>query len=494
MFDPVSTALQHCKLPFIGKLHDFQIEDITHACSSENFGFFTGIGCGKTTMSILTAVYKMAEEDYDMTYVLCPASLVAQWESVLKKMDLTVTAYAGSPAQRKKLDLNVKFLVMSFEIFRIDYEKLKDKKMFFIVDEATILCQPNNLLYKLLQGGQVTKTKTVPGQIKPVIERKTFKKLNRGCCLLTATPISSSPTDAFGLIKILNPDIYRNKTQFFRIHVAAENYFGAPTEFINLDLLKENLLLSASIRHSEDFIDLPPLVFKTIKYELSPAHMKLYKQLLSEKLIELDGKVMIDALQANRLYHALQRIILRPDIVGYEKTPVGLDILDSLVKSVGQHLIFANYTLTNEMIVNRYEIGGCFGGTTAAQKKSNIQEFKDGKLKAMAVHPRSGGAGLDLPNAQHEFFIELPITSSLMAQCIGRIHRQGQEKRCVITVLYAAGTIQETLVRRIMDKDDLTNEVTGSPRSLRRDLLSDVIQDTGPKTRAQLIKELKGEV
>jgi SNF2 family DNA or RNA helicase len=179
--------------------------------------------------------------------------------------------------------------------------------------------------------------------------------------------------------------------------------------------------------------------------------------------------------------------------MGYKKDPVGIEILDGLVKGLRQYLVFSNYRMTNKKIMDRYKIGGVYGDITPEVQQEYIKAFKEGTLKAMAVNPQSGGFGLDLPMCQHGILPELPITPRALIQCVTRYHRQGQKETSFATVLVARKTIQESLFKRIMEKDDLMREVVRTAGSLSDDLLANMVKDE-PKTREQVFKELRGEI
>jgi len=489
---PVEIILEKINLPFKGKLHDYQVADINRACSEPNFGWWLDLGLGKSVCSAITGAYKLLIENYYSCYVLTPAALVNQWYEVLTKMGLKATIYGGPPKTRAKIDRDVDALIMSFQIFQKDYEILKRDDVYWIVDEGTILCNPNNLLYKMINGGVVEKVKKVPGKLMPETTKTVYPKLNKGISILTATPINK-PADAYGLIKTISPGIYENYSQFYRLHVKSEDHFDAPSEYKNLDLLNDNLLFRATRRLTTDHLDLPPLIFKTIVYDLDPKHQALYDKLIDERYIEMEGVESIDALGAGALYNWSQKIVLNPEHMGYEKDPVGVEILDGLVHAVKKYLIFANYRMTNTKIMNRYKIGGIYGDITAKQQQEYIKMFKGGQLHGVTANPKSGGVGLDLPMCQQVFFPELPITPRDLLQSVGRCHRQGQKETVFVTLTVARKTIQESLFKRIIEKDDLMRAVVRAAGALSDDLLANMVMDE-PKTREQVFKELRGEI
>ena len=452
---------------------------------------FLDLGLGKTICSAIVAAYKLHVEDFYSCQVIVPASLITQWVLVLKRLGVEVGDYRGTPEERKKIDTDVDFLVMSYQIFQKDFNLLRHDNIYLIVDEATVLGNSQNLLWKMINGGLVKKKVKVEGKRKPKIVETRYKNINEGACLLTATPINK-PTDAYGLIQTINPGIYRSYIQFERIHVLEYDHFDNPKEYDELDLLGENLLINGTLRSAADHLDLPPLNISVIEYELHPKHMEIYKQLVEERIVEIDGEIKLDVLQATALYHALQRVIMSPEIAGYGGSVTGMEILDTLVESTNKYLVFNNYKLTNKKVMKTYDIGGSFGGLTAKVKDKFIADFKEGDLEGLACHVKSAGVGLDLPNCQYIFVTELPITPRDFYQLVGRCHRQGQTLPVFVSVLVARNTIQATLHRKIADKDDLMKKVVNTPRSLRDDLFKNIVDPPVKKTKAQVKKELLG--
>lgn len=459
------------RLPFDGSLHQFQLEDINKRARKKCCGFFWDIGLGKTTAGALTAAYHLLH-GFDRAYFVCPASLLEQWYETLVKMNFDTQLYAGTPNERKTMHFDHDAIVMSFEIFQKDFQRVKQYPGFYVVDEATILSNPGNLFYKMMNGGIVEKKKHIPGLMKPFIEKIQFEGVNEGCCLLTATP-SNHPGDLYGLINTIAPEIYTSKFQFNRLHVSEENIFGTPSAFDNLELLKENVEAVASIRFATDHLDLPDIVYNTIEYDLAPEHLALYQELVENRLLTYKGKITIDALQATSFYNWAQKIVVNPDQAMFQKDPKVLQLVDTVVRNNPRTLLINKYVMTNQKMMERYKdigIGGCFGGISRAAQTRYVDQFKAGKLRVLTVNPKSGGVGLNLQICHNAVFPEIPVTARDFRQALGRVYRQGQEHRVIATIYIARKTIQQTLIKRLMLRDDIMSQVIVTPSTLREDL------------------------
>ena len=463
---PVDEVLKQIKLPF--KLHDYQIEDINKLAKAKSCGCYSAMGLGKTVVGTLIGIYKLLH-GYNTVVVLVPASVQPQWNEFLTSLGVKVCNYKGSPAERKKMDLDADFLLMSYQIYQKDYERLKKvKDPYFLIDEATVMCNRQNLLYKLTTGGLYKKKVKGPGGTINT-KKIQYEAVSESFCLLTGTPINK-PTDAYGLIKITSPDTYSSYYRFELAHVDKVDNFGNPLTYKGLDVLNENLRKNAVIREVSGHLDLPEKVYNVVQYDLSPAHLKLYKKVLSEEMIIIDDKIVVDALEANKLYHLAQELVLCPEIAGLESDPAGLELLDTVVGGVKQAIIFNHHTSINSKIMKRYDGGGCFGDITWANQTAFVEKFKAKELKVLVANTKSAGVGLNLQICNQVIFSELPITSRDFRQAEARCWRQGQKERVIVTVLVARKTIQQTLLRKIMERDEVSKQVLRSKKSLREEL------------------------
>jgi SNF2 family DNA or RNA helicase len=465
--EPVNEVLEHITLPF--KLHQYQVDDVNRFAKLRTCGVYWDMGLGKTNCATMLGVYKLLN-GFNSCIILCPASLITQWVEWLESLDLAVTDYRGSPKKREKIDFDSDFIVMSPQIFQNDYEKFKGlKDIYYIVDEATNLCSHNNIIFKLLRGGIVKKTQKIKlshGTIIPITKDYRYEKIMHDCCLLTGTPLSGDPIAAYGLISITSPEAYPNYGNFYRKHVLAEDNFGSPVAFKDLDVLHDNLVENAEIREVSDHLDMPEKVVKVVKYDLSPAHMKLYRKLIQEQLLVLEDGSVIDATEATKLFHMSQQFIFCP--LEFKGKVEGLEVLDSLVKATKTRILFNNYIATNELMMERYDAGGCFGSVSRKDKDRYVEEFKAGDLDTITIHPKSGGYGLNLFNCNQVIFPEMPLAPRDYKQCLARSWRQGQTKTVVITILVARKTIQESLLRNTMKRDDVVSKVLHTKETIRK--------------------------
>jgi SNF2 family DNA or RNA helicase len=90
---------------------------------------------------------------------------------------------------------------------------------------------------------------------------------------------------------------------------------------------------------------------------------------------------------------------------------------------------------------------------------TNIQAWRDGKIRIMLAHPQSGGIGLNLQcnvgETAQTVWYDLPWSSENYIQANARIYRQGQEKPVIIHHLAVFNSIDEQVIKVLDGKINL---------------------------------------
>jgi len=458
--DRVSQVFQ---LPYVP--YKYQDEIIDQAVVHKQSLLRLPVGTGKSIIALVLALFSSIEEDVEQILILCPPVLIPQWFRIIQQTSgvPSVVMYRGSPKQRKRMMLNESVVIMSFQIFKIDFDKIynitKNRKVFVIADEVS-LKSISTQIYKKFR-------KFVYQKVRPMTEADIVQRFT----LLNATPISNI-LQSYPWIKILTPDVYSTERQFRSTHVKDEDFFGNPTTFKNLDLLEDNFALRAYHVNAEDVLELPDIVYTPIHYELSDKHYKLYHDLRNRKFNALPTQ--ITALEASGLFNALQKCVTNPEEFGYSpRNPPLLELIDEQLEEIGDDkiILFANYRATNAKLLKHLgdTAVGLWGGVSNVDKEKGLDQFSH-EINRVVANPRSGGVGLNLQHANRIIFVETPLNPSEFKQSVGRIYRQRQNKRCFVNILLAQNTIQEKLYYRLIAKDTTLNEVIKS-KVLLKELL-----------------------
>ncbi|MGB4468724.1 MAG: DEAD/DEAH box helicase [Azovibrio sp.] len=455
------TVTDNYVLPF--DLYPFQQETVNELAWLSRVGLWLDMGTGKTITSIAMCLHKLAIKDVDRVVVLMPPILLTGWSKALSRIPgITHTVYRGTPTQRAKLNLDVDFVLMSYQIFKKEAYVLDDSKRYALIcDESTAVKNVASQTYKAV--------------------RAFMSNPNNHLLLLSGSPLST-PHDGYSPIKLISPNIYRNLNQYEQVHVAERDFFGTVTQWRNLELLHDNLLVNSKRILKEDVLkDMPEVTYSPIYYELDSKHMKTYKTLCEQQLLKFENGEKLDATNASALFNALQQVPMNREHFTQEDgvESAGIDLVHEIMDELGDGklVIFTNYRMTNRALVDKlakYGVVAVFGEVSASQQQQALDRFiNDPSCKVILLQLRSSAFGLDGLQAvcSDILFAEMPLVPAWFHQAVARLHRVGQTKPVTVRVAIAEKTIQERLWLLLQDKDSIVNMCVRGPLDIRDALM-----------------------
>ncbi|VTU31908.1 hypothetical protein H4CHR_02903 [Variovorax sp. PBS-H4] len=431
-------------------------------------GHYDEPGTGKTAISTHQMLYQMEFHGVEAYIVLMPPILIPQWarwlRSITRKDDgarLTVTEWVGTPAARQKLDTTSQFFLMSYQMFKNDWERLwelcEDRLVGLNADEGHALKNHESANHKAFYQ---------------------FAGTERPRMILTGTPLTK-PGDAYGLCRLIAPGRYRNRRHFEQLHVLEVDDYDKPIAWGNLDVLAESMRINASrILRRDVQSQLPPVTFTPIAYNLEPAHQKLYERLSVEKLLEYEDGREINALNESALYAALQQIVLNwayfEDDPG--KRPAVLDVIDQVMDEIGEgkklalavHFIRSNQFLLGAL--QKYGAVAVYGDVSPKKKQEAIARFiDDPACRIIQLQPSSAGYGVD--GLQHVcsdmLIVEAPTTAPPFWQVVARLDRDGQKEPVNCRIAIANKTVQVRMFKSLLANDAQINSVQRGYQDLK---------------------------
>lgn len=461
MKTPYEIVTDNYALPF--DLWAFQQKIVNDLGPLERAGYYLDQGVGKTATSTASTLYKLSTDEIDTCIVLMPPILIQGWYRFLTQIaGLKVVRYMGTPVERGKIKMNGHFILMSMQIFKRDFQQIdlamKGKRLNLLIDEAHMIKNIGSDNHRKVRD-------FATGQ---------------HMMLLTGTPLTT-PMDGYAFCKLIAPHLYRSLRHFENLHVEERDFFGSVTKWQNLDLLAANMKVnSARVLREEVLLDLPPVQYTPMFYNLESKHLRLYNRLAEEQMLKLESGGKIDATTASALYHALQQIVLNHDHFADnpEEKSAGYDLVDQVMDEMdGRKLvIFANYRMSNKKLIDRlqkYNVVAAYGAQTAATNQLSVRRFiEDPKIKVFVAQPTSAGYGVD--GLQHvcnnALFLECPVVPRDFHQAVARLYRGGQKESTHIRIAVAEKTIQGRLHRQLLANDEMVNGLVGGWKNLREAL------------------------
>lgn len=394
---------------------------------------FNEQGTGKTSAAIWAADYLMNQGLINRVLVICPLSIMySAWQTDIFKtaMHRTCGVAHGTAAKRKKvIDEKYDFTIINYDGTQVVFEDLAAAKFdLIIVDEANA--------YKTVS---TKRWKTLAKLLQPTT----------WLWMMTGTPASQSPIDAFGLAKLVSPQRVPKFSTAWRDKVM---YQASRFKWVPKYSYKEDVFfaLQPAIRYTKkNCLDLPELVYQTRVVPLTPQTAKFYNELKKQLLIEAAGE-QISAVNAAASLQKLLQIsggavyTDKHQVVEFDIKP-RLNALKEVVdETTNKVVVFVPYLHTIEVITKFLTKEGVTnaviqGSVSAKERAVIIDQFQ--KLedpRVLVVQPQSASHGVTLTAADTIVFWSPVMSVETYLQCIGRIERVGQKNS--MTVVHLQGS------------------------------------------------------
>jgi len=234
---------------------------------------FNEAGTGKTSSVIWATDYLMTKGLVKRALVICPLSIMySAWQADILNtaMHRSVAVAHGSADKRRKIiEGDYKFVIINYDGVAIVKDAIMNGGFdLIIIDEANAYKSP-----------QTARWKTLAKLLKP--ETRLW--------LMTGTPASQSPVDAYGLAKLVCPQNVPKFSMAWRDKVMYQvtRFKWLPKNNARHEVFR---VLQPAIRFSKDeCLDLPDVMYQTREIPLTPQVQKYYKQLKEQMMIEVAG-------------------------------------------------------------------------------------------------------------------------------------------------------------------------------------------------------------
>ena len=268
--------------------------------------------------------------------------------------------------------------------------------------------------------------------------------------MMTGTPASQSPVDAYGLAKLVNPEgvpqfytAWRDKVMY---KLTMFKWVPKPDA---AGMVHE--VLQPAIRFTKaQCLDLPPVLTTTREVPLTPQQAKYYNMLKEHMLVETAGE-SITAVNAAAGVSKLLQISCGAaytddkEVVEFDASP-RLAVLEEILNETSRKVIvFALFRSTIDSIhthLTKHNITAeCIhGGVTPSKRADIIHRFQHSPdPRILVMQPQATAHGITLTAADTVVFYGPLMSVEQYIQCIARADRKGQNSDKV-TVVHIQGS------------------------------------------------------
>lgn len=417
------------------------------------------MGLGKTIQTLSFLQHLKDENKTLKALVVCPTTLMFNWQNEIKKFTNSLTFYTHHGGARDKSNLTnetTDIIITTYGTLRSDIKYFVEIDFDYIVlDESQAIKNP---------ASKVTKAVCV------------LKAKNRLC--LTGTPLQNNTFDIFAQMNFLNPGMLGSQ-EFFK------NEFAVPIDKYNEKEQKEHLrklLYPFILRRTKEQVaqDLPEKQEMILYCEMDKEQRKIYDAYRNDFRDKILGVVQEKGIQKSQLtilqgLMKLRQICDSPYIINdptsTEKLPkvsVKLDeISREITENISNHkaLIFSQFIGMLSLIKEKMEELGVDyeyfdGTTTAAERERAITRFQeDENCRVFLISLKAGGVGLNLTAADYVYIVDPWWNPAVEQQAIDRTHRIGQTKNIFAYRMICTDTVEDKIIKLQEKKKALAKEL-----------------------------------
>jgi superfamily II DNA/RNA helicase len=223
--------------------------------------------------------------------------------------------------------------------------------------------------------------------------------------------------------------------------------------------LEENLRNAANLLRQAP----PDLPDSEELEEMEESERERFEQLLDAVTLAQNADQVRDEIEELRKLAELAKQLI--DAGTEAKLSRLYDLLQSegfFVDSKKQLLIFTEFKDTLDYLLDRFKTwgfrcGSIHGGMKAGSRDEPgtrlfaEQQFKEGVIQVL-VATEAAGEGINLQCCHILFNYDIPWNPNRLEQRMGRIHRYGQTKDCLIFNFVATNTIEGRVLQRLLEK------------------------------------------
>ncbi len=454
-----------------GTLRPYQLKGISWLAFLHHFGLGAcladDMGLGKTPQLIAFLLHqreKLAQTTSAPTLLICPMSIVGNWQRELERFapSLSVLVHHGMERLSGQVFLDE---VARHEIVITTYTlALRDKEVLAQVEwENVVLDEAQNIKNEVAKQTQAIRQLNAHYRVA-----------------LTGTPVENRLSELWSIMEFLNPG-YLGSSESFRKSFALpiERYHDAE-QAATLKRLIQPFVLRRQKTDKAIIQDLPDKMEMKVFCNLTREQASLYEAVVQEMMerievaenIERRGLILATLTKLKQICnHPAQFVGDGSSLPRRSGKLTRLqEMLEEVIAEGDKALIFTQYAEMGSMLRQYlqeelgYETLFLHGGTQKKQRDLLVQRFQEEKRGAplFILSLKAGGVGLNLTAANHVFHFDRWWNPAVENQATDRAFRIGQQRNVQVHKFVCIGTLEERIDQMIEQKKVLAESIVGS--------------------------------
>ncbi|WP_409491539.1 DEAD/DEAH box helicase [Amycolatopsis sp. cmx-11-12] len=435
-------------------LRDYQMRGLQWLTAMTSIGLggclADDMGLGKTITLISLHLHRADGP----TLVVCPASLLGNWEREITRFAPGVPVRRFHGTERSLDDLGDGFVLTTYGTLRVDPEPLGGVHWGLLVaDEAQHV--------KNHRSGTAKALRTLTSSARVA---------------LTGTPVENNLAELWAILDWTTPGLLGTMADFRRVWAKPVESGKDPATAEQLSRLVRPFLLRR--RKSDPGIapELPAKTETDRPVTLTAEQAALYEATVREMMAEIAGSEGIARRgRIVKLLTGLKQICNHP--AQYLKEPSEavldgrsgkLELLDELLGTIiaedGAVLVFTQYVAMARLLERHLAQRGIatlllHGGTPVPKREDLVRRFQAGEVPVFLLSLKAAGTGLNLTRADHVVHFDRWWNPAVEDQATDRAYRIGQTRPVQVHRLIAEGTVEDRIAAMLREKRALADAV-----------------------------------
>ncbi|HHP7229917.1 MAG TPA: DEAD/DEAH box helicase [Xenococcaceae cyanobacterium] len=431
------------------------------------------MGLGKT-LQLIGFILHLKNRDLinKPTLVICPTSVLNNWEREIRKFAPTLSVLIHHGENRKqgktfaKIAQNQDLIITSYSLVHRD-----SKTLSLVSWQGIVLDEAQNIKNPTAKQSQAVRQ--IPADFR---------------IALTGTPVENRLTELWSILDFLNPGFLGNRTFFQKRFANPIEKFGDRHSLNVLRSLVQPFILRRLKTDRNIIQDLPEKQEMNVFCGLSETQAEFYQKLVDESLTKIEES---DGIQRHGLVLTLllrlKQVCNHPILIsGKTKTtkPNKLitdiqefsdrsgklmrltEMLDEIVQEGNHALIFTQFSEWGKLLkfyleqALKQEVFFLYGATRRPQRQEMIDRFQNdpNAPQIFILSLKAGGTGLNLTRANHVFHVDRWWNPAVENQATDRAFRIGQKRNVQVHKFVCSGTLEERINDIIESKQELAEQ------------------------------------
>jgi SNF2 family DNA or RNA helicase len=421
------------------------------------------MGLGKTVQLLaLESTHRDANPDAGPTLLLCPMSLVGNWQREAARFAPQLRVYAHHGRERLRGDALrdrlavTDLIVTTYATGTRDIDELSGYDWVRVVlDEAQAIKN------SLSQTAKATRRLRAGHRVA-----------------LTGTPVENRLAELWSIMDFLNPGMLGSSELFRTRYAIPVERHGATEPAERLRAITRPYILRRLKTDPAIIDDLPEKIEMKEYCQLTVEQASLYRSIVDDMMEKIENSEGIER-RGNVLaaMAKLKQVCNHPAHVLHDRSPVGRrsgkvirleELLEEILAEGDRVLCFTQFTEFAAMLLPHLaarfgtDIAYLHGGTPKARRDEMVERFQsDQGPPIFLLSLKAGGTGLNLTAANHVIHLDRWWNPAVENQATDRAFRIGQKRSVQVRKFVCTGTLEEKIDQMIEDKKALANLVVG---------------------------------